>query len=135
MRYNSDMRKFFKSSAAIFWIGLIVIIYMFAILASETSKNYQLRSRADELESQISKLESDISELGFRITYYKTDAYKEQLARQELGVQAPGESVVVVKDDQANKKTQVTAVNVKTDEQIESEKPNYQQWWDFLFGG
>lgn len=129
------MRKFFKSSAAIFWIGLIVIIYMFAILANETGKNYQLRSRADELEGQISKLESDINELGFRITYYKTDAYKEKLARQELGVQAPGESVVVVKDDQADKKVQATTVNLKTDEQIESEKPNPQQWWDFLFGG
>lgn len=127
------MRKFFKSSAAVFWIGLIVIIYMFAILANETSKNYQLRSRADELETQISKLESDIAELGFRITYYKTDAYKEKLARQELGVQAPGESVVVVKDDQANKKSET--VVLKTDEQIESEKPNPQQWWDFLFGG
>ncbi len=131
------MRKFFKSSAAIFWIGLIVIIYMFAILANETSKNYQLRSRADELEGQISKLESDIQELGYKVTYYKTDAYKEKLARQELGVQAPGESVVIVKDDQAEQQQSqdTKAVALKTDDQIESEKPNYQQWWDFLFGG
>ena len=130
------MRKFITSGKAIFWIGLIVIIYMFAILANETGKNYQLRRKADELEAQISRLESQIQDLGYKVTYYKTDSYRERLAREKLIVAAPGESVVVIKDDQAKKpESQVQKeVVLKSDEQIIAEKPHYQQWWIFLFG-
>jgi cell division protein FtsB len=130
------MRKLITSGRVIFWAGLIVIIYMFAILANETGKNYQLRSKADELEAQISRLESQIQDLGYKVTYYKTDSYRERLAREKLNVAAPGESVVIIKDDQAQKSEnhmQKEAV-LKSDEQIIAEKPNYQQWWIFLFG-
>lgn len=130
------MRKFFKSGKAIFWIGLIVIIYMFAILASETGKNYQLRSKADELEAQIARLEDQIRDLGYKVTYYKTDSYRERLAREKLNVAAPGEQVVIIKDDQQKSENtnQPTEVVLKSDEQALAEKPNYQQWWVFLFG-
>jgi cell division protein FtsB len=130
------MRKLITSGRVIFWAGLIVIIYMFAILANETGKNYQLRSKADELEAQISRLESQIQDLGYKVTYYKTDSYRERLAREKLNVAAPGESVVIIKDDQAQKSEnhmQKEGV-LKSDEQIIAEKPNYQQWWIFLFG-
>lgn len=130
------MRKFISSGKAIFWIGLLVIIYMFAILANETGKNYQLRSKADELEGQISRLESQIQDLGYKVTYYKTDSYRERLAREKLNVAAPGESVVVIKDDIAKKQDieQEKTIVLKSDEQVLAEKPNYQQWWVFLFG-
>lgn len=130
------MRKFFKSGKAIFWIGLIVIIYMFAILASETGKNYQLRSKADELEAQIARLEDQIRDLGYKVTYYKTDSYRERLAREKLNVAAPGEQVVIIKDDQQKSENTnlPTEVVLKSDEQALAEKPNYQQWWVFLFG-
>ena len=130
------MRKFITSGKAIFWIGLLVIIYMFAILANETGKNYQLRSKADELEGQISRLESQIQDLGYKVTYYKTDSYRERLAREKLNVAAPGETVVVIKDDQAKQKDEQKQKEVvlKSDEQALAEKPNYQQWWVFLFG-
>ena len=130
------MRKFISSGKAIFWIGLLVIIYMFAILASETGKNYQLRSKADELESQISRLESQIQDLGYKVTYYKTDSYRERLAREKLNVAAPGESVVVIKDGQSKTEEaeKPNEVILKSDEQVLAEKPNYQQWWVFIFG-
>lgn len=130
------MHKFFKSGKAVFWIGLIVIIYMFAILANESGKNYQLRSKADELESQIARLEEQIRELGYKVTYYKTDSYRERLAREKLNVSAPGEEVAVIKHNQ-QKSTDSGAwqtIPLKTDEQALAEKPNYRQWWIFLFG-
>lgn len=130
------MHKFFQSGKAIFWIGLIVIIYMFAILANETGKNYQLRSRADELEMQIVRLEEQIRDLGYKITYYKTDSYRERLAREKLNVASPGEQMVIVRNDQKNINEPNTSneVILKSDEQSLAEKPNHQQWWIFLFG-
>ena len=110
---------------------------MFIVLATETSRNYNLRSKSDSLESQITQLEEQIQDLGYKITYYKTDSYRERLAREKLNVAAPGENVVLIKDDKRNNKNESNTLNssiLKTDEESLSEKPNYQQWRIFLFG-
>ncbi len=131
------MRKLFNYSRIIFWIGLIAAIYMFAILASETSKNYTLRARTDELQNKIDQLQGQIEQLGYKITYYKTDSYKERLAREKLGLQAPGESVVITRaqdtpPDSTN--SLVVPVELQSGQDTEAQKPNPQQWWDFLVG-
>ena len=131
------MRKYFKSGKILLWGILILAIYMFIVLATETSRNYNLRSKSDSLESQITQLEEQIQDLGYKITYYKTDSYRERLAREKLNVAAPGENVVIIKDDKRNNKNESNPLNssiLKTDEESLSEKPNYQQWRIFLFG-
>ena len=130
------MRKVFNFSKAAFWIGLIIILYMFAILTNETGRNYQLRSKSEELEAQIAQMESQIEELGYKITYYKTDSYQEKLARENLGMQKPGESVVIVKKDSSVGTTaQTETIDLKTQEEIDANKSHWQQWQDFLLGG
>lgn len=131
------MRKIFNYSNIILWLMIIVIIYVFAILATESSKNYQLRSKSDDLESQIARLQGQIEDLGYKVTYYKTDAYREVLAREKLNVAAPGESVIIIKDDKSKKNDQaqeVAKLNLKSDQEILSEKSNFEQWRLFLFG-
>ena len=134
------MRKYFKTGKIIFWIGLVFAIYMFVILAVETSQNYSLRFKSEVLESNISRLEDQIADLGYKVTYYKTDSYRERLAREKLNVAAPGESVVIIRDtkrnnSESNNDSQIrSATVVKTDAESISEKPNYQQWRIFLFG-
>jgi len=130
------MRNYLRSGKFILWIGLVLIIVLFTVLASESGKNYNLRSKSDELEGQIARLEGQIEDLGYKITYYKTDAYKERLAREKLNVAAAGESVIVIKDNQT-KPTDVakqSTLVLKTDAQLLAEKSNFDQWRDFLFG-
>lgn len=119
----------------VFWIGLLFLIYMFAILTNETGKNYQLRAKSEELETQISQLESQIEELGYKVTYYKTSSYQDRLAREKLGMQAPGESVVIIKkDSNTTQEVRAETVDLRTADEIEASKSNWQQWMDFLFG-
>jgi len=131
------MRNFFRSGKIIFWIGLVLVIYMFIVLAVETSQNYTLRSKSENLELQIAKLEQQIEDLGYKVTYYKTDSYRERLAREKLNVAAPSESVIIIKDDKRNEKQ---ADDNKVEEKLTSDvedladRPNYQQWRIFLFG-
>lgn len=130
------MRNYFRSGKIILWVGLVLVIYLFAMLATESGRNYNLRSKSDELEGQIARLESQIEDLGYKVTYYKTDAYKERLAREKLNVAAPGEQVIVIKDDKANQvaPTNPTETGLKTDAQLLAEKSNFDQWRAFLFG-
>ena len=131
------MRNFFRSGKIIFWIGLVLVIYMFIVLAVETSQNYTLRSKSENLELQIAKLEQQIEDLGYKVTYYKTDSYRERLAREKLNVAAPGESVIIIKDDKRNEnQPDDNKVEEKLTSDVEdlADKPNYQQWRIFLFG-
>ncbi len=129
------MRKVFNFSKTAFWVGLIFILYMFAILTNETGKNYQLRSKSDELEQEIAQMQSQIEELGYKVTYYRTESYQDRLAREKLGLQKPGESVVIVKKDN-NQTFEVPAENIKLQDKDEYElsKSHWQQWREFLFG-
>ncbi len=130
------MRKVFNFSKAAFWLGLILILYMFAILTNETGKNYQLRSKSEELEAQIAQMQSQIEELGYQITYYRTESFQEKLARENLGLQKPGESVVIIKKDGTSTQTvEAEQVDLKTQEEIDEGKSHWQQWQDFLLGG
>ena len=113
-----------------------MVLYMLAIFTTEAGKNYQLRSKSDELENQIVQMQSQIEELGYRITYYRTDAYQERLAREKLGLQKPGESVVIIKKDTASKtsNSSTSQLDLKTDQELQDSKPHLQQWREFLFG-
>lgn len=130
------MRKLFDFTRLAFWIGLAIIIYMFAVLTNETGKNYNLRAKTDDLDNQINQLQSQIEELGYKVTYYQTSDYKEKVARDKLGLQKPGEQVVIVQkiDTQTEGTQPEEQIELKTKEQIEAEKPHWQQWREFLFG-
>jgi cell division protein FtsB len=130
------MRKVFNYSNVVMVGGLVFIIFMFIILASESSSNYNLRNKSDALESQIIKLQAQIDDLGYKVTYYKTDSYREILAREKLNMAAPGESVIIIKDEKKPKAndTDTKQVVLRSDQEDLSKKSNFEQWRVFLFG-
>ena len=131
------MRKIFNYSNLVLFGGLAFIVFMFIILATESSNNYGLRNKSDALENQIAKLQSQIEDLGYKVTYYKTDSYREILARQKLNVAAPGESVIIIKDDKSRQSTETNEskqIVLTTDREDLSKKSNIEQWRVFLFG-
>ncbi len=125
------MRKAFDFTKLAFWIGLLLVIYIFAILINESGKNYQLRQKADSLDADIAKLQSDIESLGYKVSYYQTDLYKEKLAREKLGLQKPGEQVIIIRDD--GKDSAVSSSDTLPSAQVDG-RSNLVQWLDFLFG-
>ena len=131
------MRKIFNYSNLVLFGGLAFIVFMFIILATESSNNYGLRNKSDALENQIAKLQSQIEDLGYKVTYYKTDSYREILARQKLNVAAPGESVIIIKDDKSRQSTETNEskqIVLTTDREDLAKKSNIEQWRVFLFG-
>jgi cell division protein FtsB len=129
------MRKLFNYQNIIVWVFLGFVIIIFARFVSESSQNYQLRNKADDLEIQNTKLEFQIEDLSYKIAYYRTDSYREILAREKLNVAAPGESVIIIKDDKRTTDEQIPSeqLSIKSGQSLEG-KSNFEQWRIFLFG-
>lgn len=124
--------KIFDYTNLAFWIGLVFTMYMMALLIDLSAKNTKIREKADKIEEEIVVLENDVDALKAQIAYYQSDAYKERFAREKLGLQMPGEQVVVVGSGDAEK----GATNNKTTTQESAlpQKSNLEEWGDFLFG-
>lgn len=127
-----DWRRLFNYSRTIFWIGLVLVGYIFVILVNENSKNYRLRQTATELEAENTKLEAQIAQLQNKVTYYASDDYKELAAREKLGLQAPGESVVIVPKKPGQDFSNSTATTTSSTSP-HAPTSNFAQWVDFLF--
>lgn len=125
------MARLFNFTKIAFWLGLVLFVVMITVVVNQGAKNYELQKRADKVEAEIASLENDKQQLSYKILYYKTDNYKEKLAREKLGLQLPGESVVIMPaSQQTNEKVDPVA-------KISGTIPtptNFEQWLDFLFG-
>ncbi len=110
--------------------GVISSIYLAIILVQTVRNNASLQGQIGQLQRDVSQLKEDNAELGYQIEYYKTDAYKEKAARAKLGLQKPGETLVILPRDKISA-TQTPAEAAKTKT---SKTANWVQWWHFLFG-
>jgi cell division protein FtsB len=111
-------------------LGAIVILYLFVMLGQTIKNNYGLGQQISQLKSQISLLEEQKKELSYDIAYYNTTAYQDREARAELGLQAPGENVIIIPSDSpAPTPSPTTSISTR-----KASKSNPSQWIDFLSG-
>ena len=102
-------------------IGGIALIFIVFSATRELYNNYLLRKEIKNLEDQATKLESRRLELLDVAQKIQTGEYLEEEARLKLGLQKPGEKVVVINNDK----------NVPEKERTES-RTNPQLWWDYF---
>lgn len=78
-------------------VGALFAVVAFGVVR-EAIRQYQLNQDIEKLEEEIASLESRNQDLNQLIRYLHTDRYKEQRARESLGLARPDENVVVVPD-------------------------------------
>ncbi len=108
-------------------LGLAVAVYLSFLLIDTVKKNYDLKQQIGDLQADITTLETENQELKYQTAYYQTDAFKEKEARAKLGLQAPGENVIILPKQQ-------TAPEETEAQKKAKKKSNLQQWKEFLFG-
>lgn len=125
--------RIFDYTHLAFWVGLIVTMYVLVALINLSAKNTALRDQADSVEEDTIRLESEISGLQAQVAYFGTAQFKEKQVREKLGLQAPGENVVIVgrgDADRGVKGGDTSASSVDLPDQTHVE-----EWATFLFGG
>jgi cell division protein FtsB len=123
-------------------IGLYVFgIIVLAIAwsgAKTVQNNYELQKRISTLQQQNAVLSLQNQNSALQNQYYKTSQYLELSARQNLGLAAPGESVLLVPQSTALKYInpsigQISSQPPKLDNR-KSYVKNLEAWRDFLLG-
>lgn len=116
----------FVRSKPFIYIAVAVLIYLLVILSRVVWQNYQVNQQVSLLKQQVDTLRQSNSDLKAEILYYQTPEYAEKVARAKLGLQKPGEQVVIVPP--TGSKSQALSTSAS---KIQS---NWQAWWDFFFG-
>jgi cell division protein FtsB len=109
-------------------IGSIIALYLVIVLGQTVVHNYQLQKQIDALSQQNSSLTSQNESLTYNLQFYQTNAFSDREARAKLGLQLPGESLIILphpSDIATAQKKATPAVKPKS---------NLAQWLDFLGG-
>ena len=110
-------------------VGALVIVYLVVVLGETILRNYKLNQQANELKGQMIMLQDQKDELAYNIQFYKTDSFREREARAKLGLQLPGENVIILP------RTPTPAPGSSPSEtKTTIKKGNFAQWVDFLTG-
>lgn len=117
-------KSFFQNNFSLVLVGILILA---AFLVVTNIKIYQKRvkliSQKESLEKEIQILEKESELLKAKISQAGTKDYLEKVAREELGLKASGEKVIVVKEEEAEE-----------EEIKEAEKSFWQKWWQIIFG-
>ncbi len=100
--YVRSLRDVRNLSLAIF-VGMVLLVTYSSARAIQT--NYALQKQLEQLrqENEVTKLEN--ANIKLRNQYYNTPQYLDVAARQNLGLAAPGETVLLVPKESALKNT------------------------------
>jgi cell division protein FtsB len=113
----------------------LIVLYTFFLLGKAVWTNFQLKKERDAIEGQIVALQEQNKNLSNLILYYQSDSFREEEAREKLGLKKPGETVVQVPVKKATDfgseiAAQVQSVSEKTPP---AQQPNWQLWWQYFF--
>jgi len=107
--------------------------------AKTVQNNYELQKQISTLNQQNAVLKLQNDNIALQNEYYKTDQYLELSARENLGLAAPGEKVMLVPRSTALKyvNKSISSSNGSSNQAVDN-RPNYvknlESWRDFLLG-
>lgn len=120
--------KKFTQATLVNSIGAGLALWILISLAQTIANNYKLEKQIDTLRQQISVLQAQKDELKYNIAYYGTDSFKQRQARLRLGLEQPGENVIILPTPNPSTSPVADAAKVKAN------RSNLRQWIDFLSG-
>jgi len=92
-----------------FFIVLFILVIGFLFITNWKIKQRraELTNRIEALKQGVAILEEKNQEIKERISQSKSEEYLEEVARDQLGLKAPGEEVVVVTGEKEEEKEEV----------------------------
>ena len=121
--------EFFSLNSIVEVIALVICLWFAIGTVGAMSRNWQLKQKLQDRKVEQARLEIEVEKLKLEQQYYKTEEYRELLARSKGNKMEEGETVVVLPRNSEE------ALNKHKDEDVTvvPEKSNFEKWLDFLF--
>lgn len=127
---SSFVSKLFDSKIVVLGGAIIVVLFGVAV-TKELLRRYEINKEITALEQEAAELDSRQKELSGLIEYFQSDAFKEREARERLGLQREGESVVVLPNIENGELG--TVAGDRTSVAESGNRSNMQKWWNYFF--
>ena len=121
-----------RSTKMILMAEFILFAYMLYVLSISLYKSNQIDTFIHSVEDENKKLENSNALLTEDYEYYRSDAYKEKIAKQNFGLVKPGEEVIVLSPDDRTYLTQGERNDQATIQYYRS-LSNPKKWFLFFF--
>jgi cell division protein FtsB len=138
-KYQEQVLTFVRRMSDIRFAGQVLFVIIVLLISWSGIKtiqtNYGLQKEITALQQENSLQELKNNNLALQNEYYKSEQYLELSARQNFGLAAPGEKVVIVPENVALRHT----VDLPEDDQkepgveIPTFQRNFKSWTDFFF--
>ncbi len=126
-------KKILRSKVFII-ISLIIFIVMAYFLSRVIYKKYEVSQEIKSIKERREMLVKENQRLQDMLAYLKTDSYQEKMARENLVLQKPGETVVAIEEkDAAVVLTEEELAPISTDVKPPAYLPISQKWYNYFF--
>ena len=121
-----------RATKMILTAEFILLAYMLYVLSTSLYKSYQVDRFIQNAADENAKLAVSNSSLAEDFEYYRSDAYREKIAKQNFGLVQPGEEVIILsKSDQPSLSSGEHAARVSN--QYYNSLSNPKKWFMFFF--
>jgi len=111
--------------------GAILLVYIAVSTIQAIWQNYQIDKELGQLREENAQLKLRNKYLQNLIAYRQTDAFKDKEAREKLNYQKPGESVLIVPNEDIERFTEGNIQDQETT--IKHTPTNPEKWWQLIF--
>lgn len=113
-------------------INLVILFLVTLSFGREFVRNHEIDKEISNLEEKAANLEAQNQEILELAERLNTDDYLEQEGRMRLGLQKPGESMVIIEGSEDI--TEPSQVINTAPETQEGRVSNPRLWWEYFFG-
>lgn len=125
-----------------YWIrALIVVVGCFVVWIvfvswKQSTRNDRIENEVSILEQEAERIRRENETLSEKIQYFSTTDFREQEAKEKLGMKKEQEEVVAIKvQPEQTIEVKEEKYRLATTPVLESNLPNYRKWWQVFFAG
>jgi len=112
---------------------LIFCLVSWALYVSskQLARNRRIENEVSILKQEADKIRRENETLTEKVRYFASNDFREQEAKEKLGMKKTGEEVVVIKSRKAEEEQVVPQTAPAAS--VQFQRPNYEKWWRIFF--
>lgn len=127
------MRERKKMIQAVVLLICILVGWVIYVSSKQLERNKRIEEEVTALQTEAEKIRRENDTLSEKISYFSSPDFREQEAKEKLGMKKVDESVVVIKSRPANEVEMSFGREKNLQKENTALVSNYIKWWQLFF--